>query len=295
MPPLTCAENGTVLERFDHLIPGLIIAAPSSGSGKTTITLSLLRVLKRHGIRVSSSKLGPTTSTQHSTARPVVGPASIWTCGQCGPTATAVVDQAADGAELLVAEGVMGLFDGAVTDEGSTADVASLTGWPVVLVVDAQGMAASAAALVRGFATHRADVQIAGVIFNRIGSERHLAMLERAMEPLGIPVFGALTRNGDLKVPARHLGLVQASEHAELDAFLELAADALEAGVNWRSLLEAAAFGAEKQDGSWRLTAMKPPGQHTAVAADKAFAFSYPALVDQWRRQGAEVSFFTPQ
>ena len=295
MPPLTCAENGTVLERFDHLIPGLIIAAPSSGSGKTTITLSLLRVLKRHGIRVSSLKVGPDYIDPAFHAA-----ASSRTClnldlwAMRPDTATAVVDQAADGAELLVAEGVMGLFDGAVTDEGSTADVASLTGWPVVLVVDAQGMAASAAALVRGFATHRADVQIAGVIFNRIGSERHLVMLERAMEPLGIPVFGALKRNGDLKVPARHLGLVQASEHAELDAFLELAADALEAGVNWRSLLEAAAFGAEKQDGSWRLTAMKPPGQHTAVAADKAFAFSYPALLDEWRRQGAEVSLFSP-
>ena len=295
MPPLTCTENGTVLERFDQLIPGLIIAAPSSGSGKTTITLSLLRVFKRHGIRVSSLKVGPDyIDPAFHTA------ASSRTClnldlwAMRPDTATAVIDQAAEGAELLVAEGVMGLFDGAVTDEGSTADVASLTGWPVVLVVDAQGMAASAAALVRGFATHRADVQIAGVIFNRIGSERHLAMLERAMEPLGIPVFGALKRNGDLKVPARHLGLVQASEHAELDAFLEFAADALEAGVDWRSLLKAAAFGADKPHGSWQLTAMKPPGQHTAVAADKAFAFSYPALLDEWRRQGAEVSMFSP-
>ena len=164
-----------------------------SGSGKTTITLSLLRVLKRHGIEVSSLKVGPDyIDPAFHTA------ASSRTClnldlwAMRPDTATAVIDQAAEGAELLVAEGVMGLFDGAVTDEGSTADVASLTGWPVVLVVDAQGMAASAAALVRGFATHRADVQIAGVIFNRIGSERHLVMLERAMEPLGIPVFGAL-------------------------------------------------------------------------------------------------------
>ena len=106
----------------------------------------------------------------------------------------------------------------------------------------------------------------------------------------GIPVFGALTRNGDLKGPAPWTG--SSSEHAELDAFLELAADALEAGVNWRSLLEAAAFGAEKQDGSWRLTAMKPPGQHTAVAADKAFAL---AILHLWTNgDKGEVSFFHP-
>ena len=129
-------------------------------------------------------------------------------------------------AELIVCEGVMGLFDGAVGEEGSTADLAQSFGWPVVLVVDASAQAASAAAVVRGFATHRPGLSLAGVVFNRVGGDRHVALLRDAMARAlpEVPVLGCLPRNADLVLPERHLGLVQAGEHGALESFLDRAA-----------------------------------------------------------------------
>jgi cobyrinic acid a,c-diamide synthase len=195
-------------------------------------------------------------------------------------------------ADLLVVEGVMGLFDGAADGTGSTADLAAAAGWPVVLVVDAKAQSQSVAALVHGFATFRPDVTIAGVILNRVGSQNHEAILRAALAPLDIPVLGALPRLEALRLPDRHLGLVPASEHGGLDDFLEGAADAVARHVDTaalRDLARPAGF-----SGGVDTSPMAPLGQRIAIASDAAFVFTYPHLLAGWRDQGAELVPFSP-
>ena len=155
-------------------------------------------------------------------------------------TVTALRERLSSGGALTVVEGAMGLFDGAADGTASAADFAALTGWPVILVVDARGQAQSAGALLSGFARHRADVAVAGVIFNRIGGPAHESALRLAAEPLGIPVLGCIPRAADLVLPERHLGLVQATEHADLEAFLDRLADRLETRLDIDRLLDLA-------------------------------------------------------
>ena len=206
----------------------LVIGAPASGSGKTTVTLALLRHLRERGVRVGSLKVGPDyiDPAFHAAAS---GRACLnldpWAMRES--TFADAVGAASEDADLVVVEGVMGLFDGATADEGSTADVAAGLGWPVVLVVDASAIAASAAAVVHGFASYRGDVDIAGVIYNRVGSDRHAELLVEATAKTGVPVLGCLRRNAALALPDRHLGLVQASEHPDLERFLTDAARAV--------------------------------------------------------------------
>src|SRR5262245_58583510 len=208
---------------------GLIIAAPASGSGKTVVTLAILRALARAGVRVSSFKVGPDyidpAFHAAATGRPCFN-LDPWAMRPA--TITHLLDCVGDDAGLVLGEGVMGLFDGASDGTGSTADLAAMTGWPVILVVDVRGQAASAAALLRGFAGHRTDVAVVGVIFNRVGGDTHADTLRRAVAPLGLPVLGCLPSVEQLQLPARHLGLVQAGERADLPAFLEAAADVAE-------------------------------------------------------------------
>ena len=218
---------------------GIVIAAPASGSGKTTVTLALLRHLRDAGRRVASLKIGPDyiDPAFHAAAS---GRACLnldpW--AMRGSTASAAVAAASAGADVIVAEGVMGLFDGATAHEGSTADAAAATGWPVVLVVDAGAMAASAAAVVRGFADFRGDVDVAGVIYNRIGSDRHAGLLVEATAKTGIPVLGCIRRDPSLALPDRHLGLVQAAEHPDLERFLRAAARTIGAAVDVDALMQ---------------------------------------------------------
>ena len=223
---------------------GVIVAAPASASGKTTVTLALLRCLRKRGVRVGSLKVGPDYIDPAFHAA-----ASGRPCGNLDPwamrnaTVAATVARAAEAAELVVVEGVMGLFDGATADEGSTADVAAATGWPVVLVVDAGAMAASAAAVVHGFSTFRDDVDVVGVIYNRVGSDRHAGLLVEATAGTGVPVLGCIRRNSALALPDRHLGLVQASEHPDLESFLQAAAMAVGGTVDIDVLLSLAREG----------------------------------------------------
>ena len=282
------------------LSKGLIIAAPASGSGKTLFTLALLRVLKDTGIRVASAKVGPD----------YIDPAfHTWASGQpClnldtwamrPETQAHVLDRLGDAGDLIVAEGVMGLFDGAGTDsdkdDGSTASLARLTGWPVILIVDARAQAASAAAVVRGFASHAPDVDIAGVIFNRVGSEQHGSLLRRACARHlpHIPVLGCLPRNETLVLPERHLGLVQAEEHDGLESFLETAAGWVDGQVDIGAL-EGLARGQNEIKVSGSPAQIKPFGQRIAVARDQAFAFSYHGILQGWRESGAEILPFSP-
>ena len=272
---------------------GLIVAAPSSGSGKTVLTLGLLRALRNRGVRVSSLKIGPDyiDPAYHAaaTGRPTAN-LDLW--GMRPSTIAGLVDFAGQGAELVLAEGVMGLFDGAADGSGSTADAAALTGWPVLLIVDVRGQGASAAAIVRGFRDHRPDVTIAGVIFNRGGGDAHRAILERAMAGIDIPILGFLPRDPTLAVDSRHLGLKQAGEHHDLDGWIEASARIVAAHVD----LSAIARLARPARTAARLSndAIAPPGMRIAVARDEAFAFSYPHLLAGWEEQGAQLSFFSP-
>jgi cobyrinic acid a,c-diamide synthase len=275
--------------------PGLIIAAPASGSGKTVVTLALLRALRAAGVTVASFKVGPDYIDPMFHAR-----ASGRRCVNLDSwamrieTLAGLSDDLAGHAELVVGEGVMGLFDGAVDSHGSTADLASLFDLPVVLVVDAHGMAASAAALVEGFTRHRDDVEVAGIIFNRVGSEAHAALLRRACDDrFAQPVLGCMPRDPRLELSERHLGLVQADELPELDGFLETAAALLAAHVDLTRLRRLARpFGLGLYGPPAR--PLRPLGQRIAVAKDHAFAFAYPAVLDGWRAAGAELGFFSP-
>jgi cobyrinic acid a,c-diamide synthase len=275
---------------------GLILAAPASGSGKTMVTLGLLRILARHGTRVIGIKSGPDyiDPAFHAAAsyRPCAN-LDLWAMRPS--TVAAMIERLSADHALILAEGAMGLFDGAAEGGGSTADLAALTGWPVVLVADARGQGASIAALVRGFRSHRADIEVAGVICNRVGSHEHAQILRRALAALGVPVLGMVLRDAALVLPERHLGLVQAAEHQDIDAFIDRAAERIHRYVEVSALMELAKPAHDLSRWAGRPGDGVPPlGQRIAVARDTAFAFAYPALLQGWRERGAELGFFSP-
>jgi cobyrinic acid a,c-diamide synthase len=195
-------------------------------------------------------------------------------------------------AEQVIGEGMMGLFDGAADGSGSTADLAHTFGLPVVLVVDAHAQGASVAALVEGFVRHRAEVEIAGVILNRVGSTRHEAMLRRALDGRAV-VLGAVSRDEALALPARHLGLVQARENAALDDMLDGAGAHVAKHVDIGRLI-ACARPPILAEATGHGPSLSPFGQRIAVARDDAFSFAYQDTLDGWRSAGAELSFFSP-
>ncbi|PRY78777.1 cobyrinic acid a,c-diamide synthase [Yoonia maritima] len=262
-----------------------VIAAPSSGSGKTTITLGLLRAISRI-TPIRAAKSGPDYIDPrfHEAA-----------CGQpclnldAWAMSSARVRSLAAGTTPLIVEGAMGLFDGAPPDgKGATADVARILDLPVVLVIDAGRMAGSVAALAQGFINHDPKLNIAGIILNNVGSPRHEAMLRRAL--VGITILGAVPRTAGLTQPSRHLGLIQAQERPDLDAYLDAAADLISNSVDLKALisLRSATLPARKS------TTLKPPSQTIAIAQDEAFAFCYPHLINDWHSAGASLSFFSP-
>ena len=272
---------------------GLIIAAPASGSGKTLVTLALLRCLRERGLAVASVKVGPDyIDPAFHTAAGGRACLNLDAWAMRPETLGALAARAGADAELVIGEGVMGLFDGASDGSGSTAEVALLTGWPVVLVIDAKGMAASAAALLHGFTDYRPELPVAGVIFNRVGGPRHAALLAEACAPLGLPILGALPQAPELTLPDRHLGLVQAAEHPELDAFLGHAANFADRHLDIEALIASARPGRLAPE---TFAPVLPPlGQRIAVARDVAFAFAYPFVLDGWRAAGAEIAPFSP-
>lgn len=268
---------------------GLIVAAPASGSGKTVVTLGLLRALRNRGLDIGSAKVGPDyiDPCYHEAA---TGHPSVNIDGWAmAPDTVRGLLAGLESRNILI-EGVMGLFDGPEEGEGSTADIARMLNVPVVLVIDASHQAQSVAALVRGFATHRQGVSIAGVIFNRVASQRHADMLRRAMAELAIPVLGAVMRNESLALPSRHLGLVQAREHDALDTFVATAARIIAGDVDLDALLALM----RPLAGRGAALALPPLGSRIAIARDDAFAFLYPHIVRAWRNAGAEIGFFSP-
>lgn len=269
-------------------MPGLILSAPTSGAGKTTVTLGVLRALRRRGVAIRSAKSGPDyldpAFHAAATGRTCVN-LDAWAMDK------ERIQALAAGPDPVIIEGAMGLFDGAPpVGRGATADLARLLKLPVVMVINAASMSHSIAALVRGFANHDDDVRIAGLILNNVGSARHLAMLKAALAPLSIPVLGHLPRSEGLARPSRHLGLVQAGEMPDLEAFIEAAADIAEAHLELDALL-----------GQMRPLAPAnpsvPPDAHPrriAVARDAAFSFVYPHQIADWQASGADICYFSP-
>jgi len=270
------------------LAKAIVVAAPSSGSGKTLITLGLLRAFRNAGVRVAASKVGPDYIDprfhEAATGRPCYN-LDPWAMS-AGQIRSLAAELARD-ADLVIIEGVMGLFDGPRGAKGSTADLAAMLGLPVLFTLDCRHQAQSAAALVHGFASYRKDLDLAAVVLNRTASERHEELLREVLEP---KVLMALRNDSDLTWPSRHLGLVQAQENRDLEAFIEAAA----LRVNHKAALERILDLARPlRDGDW-VSPLPPLAQSVAVARDDAFSFLYRYLLDGWQRQGAALTFFSP-
>jgi cobyrinic acid a,c-diamide synthase len=274
----------------------LMIAAPASGSGKTVIAAGLLRAFRNRGLAVRGAKSGPDYIDPAFHAR-----ASGADCVNLDSWAMAperldaTLAAAARGADLVVVEAAMGLFDGLPGPpgaRGAAADLAARFALPVILILDATGMTQSAGAIARGFAAHEPGVRIAGVILNRVATERHRAYIADAVAATGVPVLGALGRGEPFILPARHLGLVQAGEQADLDARLDRIAAAVAAGIDLDALWAVAAPPVlEVRDAP---PPLPPPGGRIALARDDAFGFIYPHVLAGWRAAGAAIVPFSP-
>ncbi|MGJ8569789.1 MAG: cobyrinate a,c-diamide synthase [Hoeflea sp.] len=273
---------------------GLMIAAPRSGSGKTTVTLGLLRALKRRGVALAPGKAGPDYIDPAFHAA-----ASGQACLNYDPWAMrsdlllANASLQTQGDRMLLIEAMMGLFDGAADGSGSAGDLAGLLGLPVILVIDCSGMSHSVAALASGFANFHPDVLVPGVILNHVASPRHDGMLRQALEKVRVEVLGSLPKNDKLVLPQRHLGLVQAGENEKLGALIDDAADLMESRIDLDRLIRQAHRRPAKAAPA-NILRLPPPGQKIAVARDVAFAFFYEHMLLGWQRRGAELSFFSP-
>lgn len=275
---------------------GFIVGAARSGSGKTSVAVGLMRAFRRRGSRVAGAKSGPDyidpAFHMAATGRPGV---NLDSWAMPPDLLDLLLSTQGEDADLVIVESAMGLFDGVRRDEarhGSAADLTRRYGLPVLLVLDISGQSQTAAAIAHGFATFDPKVRIAGVVLNQVASDRHEAQARTAIEERGLPVVGAIRRNSDMALPERHLGLVQAREHAALEDFIERLADVMQASIDLDAVLASAAS-VEAGCGSSRAM-IPPPGQRIAIADDAAFAFLYPHAARHWREEGAELVSFSP-
>jgi cobyrinic acid a,c-diamide synthase len=294
-------------------LPRLVIAATRSGDGKTTVATGIMAALRARGLRVSPHKVGPDyiDPSYHAAACGVPGRnLDPWLTGEDLVAPLLAHGASRARADVAVIEGVMGLFDGAATPDGrgrgdyaSTAHVARLTGAPVVLVVDAAGMSVSVAAVVHGFASWDPGLNLAGVVLNRVGSDRHEARLREALAPSGIPVVGALRRDRSLHTPSRHLGLVPAGERpASVEAWLPGLRALVERGLDLDLLLAIARAAPGLHASPWSPAAQAGAGVTAsagrrpvvAVAAGPAFTFGYAEHAELLAAAGADVVPFDP-
>ena len=273
---------------------GILISAPSSGTGKTTVMLGLLRAFSDMGLRVQPFKSGPDyidPAFHHAAARKASFNLDSW--GMDEALMNTIVAEGED-ADIAIAEGSMGLYDGVATKGasgfGSSAETAVRFGWPVILVVDVSGQAQSAAATALGFMNYMPDLPFGGVILNRVASPRHERLARLGMEQAGIKVLGMLPRRGDLALPERHLGLIQAIEHPDLEQAISNYASFLSEHVD----LEAIRAVAQGTNAPKVGRLVRPPAQRIALARDAAFSFTYPHLLKAWRTEGAEILPFSP-
>jgi cobyrinic acid a,c-diamide synthase len=275
---------------------GLIISAPRSSSGKTTVTLGLLGALRRKGIAVRAAKSGPDyiDPAFHAAATAAKG-VNLDSWAMPPATIEGLIAEAAQASDVLVIEGAMGLFDGVPGvpgRSGAASDLAARFALPVLLILDVSGQSQSAAAVAAGFASFDPKVRVGGVVLNKLGSDRHRTLIADALKPLGIPVMGAIPRDDKMVLPERHLGLVQAGEHADLDARLAVFAEIAARHLDLDAIVAMAA--PLPHLAASTAPTLKPPGQRIALAFDAAFSFVYAHVLDGWRRSGAEIVPFSP-
>lgn len=293
-------------------IPTIVVAAPASGSGKTTVTTGLIGALRAAGHQVAPFKVGPDFIDPGYHALAAGRPGRNLDPNLVGTELVARLFAAGSaGADIAVVEGVMGLFDGRIHSDsagsaiadadpiafGSTAHVAALIGAPVVLVVDGSGHSQSLAALLHGFLTYDSSVRIAGVILNRVGSARHEEVLRHACARVGVPVFGVLRRDPSLVVPSRHLGLIPAAEHStEAVAAVASMSAELAAALDIPAIVAAAAARAPLTVTAWSADdGVEPAGNPViAVAGGPAFTFFYAELGEMLTAAGARIAVFDP-
>ncbi len=309
---------------------GVIVAAAASHSGKTTVSIGLIAALKARGLNVAAAKCGPDYIDPRFLEAASGAPAINLDPWAMPPqTLRARLARQAAGADIVVVEGVMGLYDGGAGGAGSTASLAALTGLPVVLVVGAQGLAQTAAAVAEGCARLADGFRVVGAIVNHVASERHAHLIREGFARTSVPLLGLVRRDASVVLPSRHLGLVQAEEHEDLARRIARAGELVAEGCDVERIAGLAApvdspppcgeglgegphgpdrgrpMDADPSDRSaWRYPApspspqggggLAPLGQRIAVARDIAFAFAYPHQLMDWREQGAELSFFSP-
>ena len=266
---------------------GILIASPHSGSGKTVVTLGLLRALSRIS-NVRAAKSGPDYIDPrfHEIAS---GNQSLnldtWAMSESR------IKNLSSGKGTFVVEGAMGLFDGDSSGRsGSAASLAKILDLQVILIIDCSKMAQSVAAIVKGFVSYDPDVKFLGVILNKIGSEKHLKMINESLSGKSFPpVIGHLKRSKHFHLPSRHLGLIQATEKKDLHVWLDKLADKIENSVNLDKLKSNTLI-----ENKELKPLIKPPGKIISIAKDKAFSFIYPHLINDWIAQGSEINYFSP-
>ena len=295
------------------IMKSFVIAAPMSGSGKTTVTLGIMECLKRKGLAVAPFKVGP-DFIDPGWHRLVTGRPSVnldgWMCPERFVRETFALNT--QGADIAVVEGVMGLFDGidGTSEAGSTAQVAKILKSPVILVVDAKSQARSAAALVQGFVRFDSKVQVAGVVFNNVGSENHARILREAMEFTmpDVKVLGCIPRDEKLRIPSRHLGLVTVEENPLSEEFLNSLAAVIGEHLDFDGLMSLSSRGqvytfdntivkcVDLTPEKIQLAPLQGGGARTriAVAHDRAFCFVYEDNLRLLREAGAEIVEFSP-
>lgn len=274
----------------------LIIGAPRSGSGKTSVTIGLLRAFQRRGIKVRGIKTGPDYIDPgfHEAATRLPG-LNLDSWAMAPDLLRHLARGQAEDADLILIESAMGLFDGILGEpgrSGAASDLARLFGLPVLLVLDVSGQSQTAAAVACGFMHYDPTVKMAACVLNRAGSERHRKLSGDAISAIGLTVVGTILRDPTLTLPERHLGLVQASEHPQMDAHIDRLADAMEQSLDLDAIFEAARpF--DIPSGTTE-KALPPPGQRIALAEDAAFTFLYPHIKREWQAMGAEIIRFSP-
>jgi cobyrinic acid a,c-diamide synthase len=284
------------------VIPRLVVAAPTSGAGKTTVAVGLMAALRQAGHTVAGFKVGPDYIDPGFHAVATGRPGRNLDPMLSGEERVApLFAHGAAGADLAVVEGVMGLYDGALGTEGyaSTAHVAKLLKAPVVLVVDASAAGRSVGAVVNGFVAFDTEVRIVGVILNKVGSDRHEAEVRAGVAPTGVPVLGVLRRDTRLTVPSRHLGLVPADEQrGQATAAVEAAAELVRQGVDLGAFVAAARTAADVDMTAWDPAKEVVPAEDgrpiVAVAGGPVFSFRYAETTELLVAAGADVVAFDP-
>lgn len=276
---------------------GFLIASVRSGAGKTTLSLGLMAALAKRGLKVAPVKCGPDyiDPAFHAAAagRPGV---NLDSWAMTPEQLAGLAARQLEGADVLVAEGLMGLFDGVgreIGRTGSSADIAAALGLKVLLVLDVTGQSTSAAAVALGAKLLDPRLTILGVVLNRVGSERHRRLCTEAIEALGLPVLGALPRETAIELPERHLGLVQAEETEDLRRRLDALAEFVGRHIDIDRLIDLCGD-AGPSTMATAAPPLSPPGQRIALARDAAFSFVYPHHLAAWRTAGAEVLPFSP-